>query len=206
MTTEEIQAEIDNKVKAIQAAPPWKLYIGGAVLLLVIAWLGWVVWDMKHPKGKPGSVTTAAPLTEEFENFETEIITTTTTYYPEKGKAEDKLKIPRSNNAKELLVTGSEIEANKYGAKTAVYHNTSTAGYRTAVKYNEAPWFAFKRDLAIGVGGGISTQGTAYAGRVRLDVMQIKEVTISPEIELNYAANRKEPVESRALIWAEWRP
>jgi hypothetical protein len=196
---------VEEKVAYYRAKPAWWLYLVGAGLLGLIIYGGWIIWDLKHPKIPVTGVTTNAPLTEEFEDLETETTTTTTTYYPDKNKAEQKLGIPITNNPKELLVTGSEIAPNKYGAKTAVYHNISSAGYRTAIKYNDSPLFSFKRDWAIGIGGGVTTQGRIAAGRVRLDVVQIKEVTLSPEFEGNFVDTRKEPLEGRAMLWAEWR-
>ena len=208
MTPEEIQAEIDKRVNAIKLAPPWKLYVGGAVLLLVIIYLGWMIWDIKRPGPKPGDIAISVPEPKVIQNMQRERIITNTYYIKDKEEALVKLGFPatEASNPKEQLLTAAGIAANKYGATVATFVNVSTGKPRTDIKYKEAPWFAFKRDLAVGVGTGVSTQGTTYAGRVRLDVMQIKEVTISPEIELNYADRRETPVESRAMIWAEWRP
>lgn len=181
-------------------------FIGIALMVCAVIYLGWMLWDIKHPKGVAGSVVTDAPVSKEIKNMETATVVTKVIYVKDKTKAEEKLHLPVTGNPKEYLLTASGIAANRYGATVAVYHNTSTAKPRTVIAYKEAPWFAFKRDFTVGIGGGVGTQGKVYAGRARLDMLQIKEITLFPEVEFNYAERRNVPVESRAMLWAEWRP
>jgi hypothetical protein len=215
MTQDELKAEfaklherIDTTVTTVKSSPPWKLYLGGAVLLLIIIYLGWMIWDIKRPSPKAGDIAISVPEAKVIQNMQRERIITNTYYIKDKEAAVRDLGLPasESSNPKEQLLTASAVAANRYGATTAVFVNISTGRPRTDIKYKESPIFAFKRDMAYGIGAGIGTQGQALAGRIRLDALQIKGVTVSPEIELNYADRRDKQVEGRFLIWAEYRP
>lgn len=215
MESEEIKAHIQQAIsetraeyKAISTGPKWKVITVIAILCAVLVYLGWMLWDIKHPGAKAGDVQISVPEPKVIQNMQRERIITNTYYIKDKEAAVKELGLPASeaSNPKESLLTAAKVEANRYGATAVVFVNRSTGRPRSDVKYNLSPIFAFKRDIAYGVGAGIGTQGQTLAGRIRLDVAQIKEVTISPEVELNYADRRDKQIEGKFLIWAEYRP
>ena len=202
---QEAEKEIAVVKARIWATPKPYLYLAGAVAVFLIAYGAWLKWGTKP--AKPNDITISAPVAKEVQSMPTATTITKIVYIKDKPAAVAKLGLPpgEASNPKEELVTATGIKPNKYGATTAVFINTSTGQTRTDIRYKESPWFVFRNDLAMGVGAGIGTEGKALAGRLRLDMVQIKEVTISPELEGNYAENRAHQLEGRAMIWAEWR-
>jgi hypothetical protein len=201
-------ADFKANYQAVKTAPPWKLYIGLAILIGILIYLGWMLWDIKHPAPQAGDIAISVPEPKVIQNMQRERIITNTYYIKDKAAAIKELGLPpaEADNPKEALLTATAVAANRYGATTAVFVNLSTGRPRTDIKYKESPMFAFKRDLAYGVGAGVGTQGNTLAGRIRLDAIQIKGVTVSPEVEGNYAERRDKQVEGRFMIWAEYRP
>lgn len=171
------------------------LYLVGAAALI---YCGWLV--LHRPDVKPGQVITASPAhvvqSEPVKVIEPKKVVV----YRDRIKVVEKLGMAPPREHEEVQIT-AEIPRLKYGGQAAVFLNTSTGQGRTEIKAHEAPWFAFRNDLALGMGGGIGT----LAGRVRYDVLQIKNLALSGEAEVNYSDHRDRPVEFRPMIWLEYR-
>lgn len=172
---------------------------------IVIIGLNYLVWLRIHkPDITPGQVVTAPPA-KAVKNEPVEAVKPKQIYiYRDTVRVVEKLGLPPAA-PQEKIIQAVEVPRTKYGATATTFVNLTTGKSRTVIKASEAPWFAFRNDLAIGVGAGIGTEGNTAAGRVRYDAAQIKSITVSGEGEINYAANRKDPVEGRAMLWLEWR-
>jgi len=178
----------------------WIIY--GCIAASILAYLVWL--KIHKPDIKPGQVITAQPA-KAVKNEPVEVVKPKQVLtYRDTARVVGKLGLPPAA-PQERVQTAVEIPRTKYGATATTFLNLTTGASRTQIKANSSPLFAFRNDLAIGVGAGIGTEGNTAAGRIRYDVAQIKAVTISGEIEGNYAERRTRPVEGRAMLWLEWR-
>jgi hypothetical protein len=200
--------DLRKDVNLIKAKPPWQLYLGGAVLLFIIIYIGWSFWGHKPPK--PGTVVTNVPVAKEIEDMETTTTTTTITYIKNKEEAVKKLGLPASeaSNPKEVLQTAGHVEPNKNGAVVAVFINRSTGKSKMDIKYNNAPWFKLERENTIGMGIGASTLD-GYIGKVYLkrDIAQVKGIymQVSGEAIIRPSGPPDRKVEAIGLINMEKR-
>lgn len=182
--------------------PKWRWYLYVGLFVLGLVYLGWLKFH--EPDIKLGQVVTAPPA-KAVKNEPVEAVKPKQVIaYRDTVKIVEKLGLPPAA-PQEKIIQAVEVPKLKYGGQAATFVNLTTGASRTEIKANAAPWFAFRNDLAIGAGYGIGTEGTTAAGRIRYDMVQIKNLTISPEIEANYSENRARPVEGRAMIWVEWR-
>lgn len=172
------------------------------VAVFALSYLAWLRWHA--PDVKSGQVVTATPAPAVENEPQIAIQPKQVIVYRDTVRVVEKLGLPPAA-PQEKVQQAVAIPELKYGGTAATFINTSTGQSRTIIKASEAPWLAFRNDLAIGIGAGVGTQGNTMAVRIRYDVAQVKGVTISPELEGNYAANRKDQNEGRAMLWVEWR-
>lgn len=189
--------------KKLSQTPKWRWWIYGISAILIAAYCAWLVFH--KPDIKPGEVVTASPAKAVKGEPQVAIKPKQVIVYRDTVRVVEKLGLPPAQ-PQEQIIQAVDVPKLKYGGVSATFLDMSTGKSRTEIKANSAPWLAFRNDLAIGVGAGIGTQGRTVAGRIRLDVLQIKDVTLSPEIEGNYAEDRKQPLGGRFMLWAEWRP
>lgn len=187
----------------IPQIPRYRLYAYGLIGLLVAAYCFWLV--LHKPDVEPGQTVTAPPAKVVKNEPQTAIRPKQVIVYRDTTRVVEKLGLTHPSPY-ERVQTTAEIPKLKHGGTSATFLNVSTGQSRTEIKANQAPWIAFKRDLAVGAGVGIGSQGNTASIRTRYDVLQIKELTFSGEIEANYAEQRNRPIEGRAMIWMEWRP
>lgn len=191
--------KLKNRLSAI---PKWRLYLYAGLTVLVIVYFAWLKFH--KPDIKPGQVITAPPA-KAVKNEPVEAVKPKQIIvYRDTVRVVEKLGLPPAA-PQEKVIQAVEVPRTKYGGTATTFVNMTTGVSRTEIKANAAPWFAFRNDLAIGAGAGIGTEGKTLAGRIRYDMVQIKNLTISPEIEANYSENKTRPVEGRAMIWMEWR-
>jgi len=170
-----------------------------AIILSYLAWL-----KFHKPDIKPGEVITAPPARAVRNEPTVAVQPKQLIVYRDTVRVIEKLGLPAAA-PQERIQQAVEIPRLKYGGTAATFTNLSTGQSRTVIKAAAAPWFAFRNDWAVGAGAGIGTEGKTLAGRLRYDVAQIKALTLSGEVEANYAEKRNEPVEGRAMLWLEWR-
>jgi len=179
--------------------PPWRWAAYGAVVVFAASYAVWSHY--RTPPVAPGAVITALPA-RKLEGMSTVAIQPRQVIvYRDKIKVTEKLGIPPIPPSEEIQ-TAIDVPYLKYGGTAATMLNMSSGQSRTVIKANTAPWFQFKRDLSASLGAGMGSEGKTLAGRLRLDIIQIKSVVISPELEGNYAEDRKHQFEGRAMIWA----
>jgi len=186
----------------IPLPPRNRLIVYGIAAAIGLPYLAWL--KFKAPDVKPGAViqATVAPAVK---NEPTVAVQPKQLIvYRDTVRVVEKLGLPPAA-PQERVQQAVEIPRLKYGGTAATFTNRSTGQSRTVIKAAPAPWFAFRNDLAIGAGYGIGTGGNTMAGRIRYDVAQIKALTLSGEVEANYAEKRQEPIEGRAMLWLEWR-
>ncbi len=182
--------------------PKRRLYLYGAFVVFLLIYSAWLI--LHKPDIKPGQTVTAPPAKVVNNEPKIAIQPEKVIVYRDKIRVVEKMGLPQPSHREEVQTT-AEIPKLKYGGTAAVFLNTSTGQSRTEIKSNKAPWFAFKNDLAVGAGVGVGTEGKTLAGRIRYDIAQVKNLTISPELEVNYSENRVRQVEGKAMIWMEWR-
>lgn len=182
--------------------PVWRIVIYCIAAVFSISYLAWLRFH--KPDVVPGAVIQALPARQLADMPQVAIPIKKVIVYRDTEKATQELGIPKAA-PQEKMQTAVDIPKLKYGGTAATFLNTSTGQSRTTIKANETPWFAFRNDLAIGAGAGVGTEGKTLAWRIRYDVAQMKNITVSPEFEGNYTEDRKEPFEGRAMLWLEWR-
>jgi len=189
-------------ISRLLAIPKWRRYLYAGLALFGLVYFAWIIFH--KPDIKLGQVVAVQPAkavkNEPVEAAKPKQVIV----YRDTVKIVEKLGLPPVD-PQERIVQAIDVPRTKYGLTAVTFINMTTGASRTQIKANQAPWFAFRNDLAIGVGAGIGTEGKTLAGRIRYDMVQIKGVTISPELEGNYAENRARPVEGRAMVWMEWR-
>ncbi len=178
----------------------WILY--GCIAVFGLSYLGWL--KLHKPDIKPGQVITAPPAKAVKNEAVEAVKPKQVIVYRDTVKVVEKLGLPAAA-PQEKIIQAVDVPRLKYGGIAATFVNMTTGISHTEIKANTSPLFAFRNDLAIGAGYGIGTEGNTLAARIRYDVAQIKAVTVSGEIEANYAAARNSPVEGRAMLWLEYR-
>lgn len=187
----------------IPQIPRYRLYAYGLIGALIAAYCAWLYFH--KPDVNPGQTVTAPPAKAVKNEPQVAIKPARVMVYRNSDRVAEKLGLPPAQ-PQEQIIQAVDVPKLKYGGVSATFLDMSTGKSRTEIKANPAPWIAFRNDLAIGVGAGIGTQGNTLAGRIRYDVLQVKAVTVSGELEGNYAESRARPVEGRAMIFMEWRP
>jgi hypothetical protein len=177
----------------------WHAY--AAAILIGGGYLAWSIWG-----GKPaelGQVITAqvAPAVAK---EPTKVITARVRVFSDPVKVAERLKIDPPLPHEEIQ-TAVVVPKLRYGGTQTVFLNTSTGQSRVVTKANVSPWFKPLSDNSIGIGYGIANSGSIAAARYRRDLLQIKAVTLSAEMEGNYSETRTRPIEGRVMGWAEVR-
>lgn len=186
----------------MQIPPRNRLIVYGVVAVTGLSYLTWLKFH--KPDIRPGEVITAPPTVAVKNEPTVAVKPKQLIVYRDTVRVVEKLGLPPAAPP-ERVQQAVEIPRTKYGGTVTTFVNMTTGQSRTAFKAADAPWFAFRNDWAVGAGAGIGTEGRAVAGRVRYDVSQIRALTLSGELEANYAERRTDPVEGRAMIWLEWR-
>jgi hypothetical protein len=186
----------------IPLPPRNRLIIYGVIAAIGLAYLLWL--RFKAPDVRPGEVVQAAPA----KAVKNEPVVTEKPkqliVYRDTVRIVEKMGLPPAA-PQERVQQAVEVPRLKYGGTAVTFTNLSTGQSRSVIKASESPWFAFRNDLALGVGAGVSTGGNTSAVRLRYDVAQIKALTVSGEVEGNYTATRDNPVEGKAMLWLEYR-
>ena len=171
-------------------------------MLLVASYSLWL--RFRPAPVAPGQVITAQPA-HKLDGQPTIVIQPKQVIvYRDTVKVVEKLGIPQPA-PQELVQQAVDLPPLKYGGVSATMLNMSSGQSRTVIKANDAPWFAFKSDNAIGVGYGVSSKGQTAVIRYRRDMLQVKNLIVSGELEGNYAPLRKDPLEGRAMVFGEIR-
>lgn len=182
--------------------PIWRQWVYVSIVLFVVMYGAWAT--LRTPPVVPGQVVNALPA-RKLEGMPTVAVQPLQVIvYRDRAKVVERLGLPLETGTvpDEEVINSVDVPPLKYGGSSTVFLNTSSGQSRTVIKANNAPWFQFRKDLSAGVGMGVGTAGKTLAGRLRLDMVQIKSVVLSVEGEGNYAENRKDPIEGRAMIWA----
>jgi hypothetical protein len=191
-----------NKLDSYRTAPPWRRWLLIGALAFAGVYLLWCRFGSKPPTA--GQTIEAQPAKATKDMPQKVITPRRVVVIADGAKAAENLHIdpPQPREEVQTAVTVPEL---KYGGTSTTFLNASTGESRTVIKANEAPWFALRRDSAVGIGYGIGTEGQTIAARYRRDVLQVKALTLSGELEANYAERRERPIEGRAMVWGEIR-
>lgn len=193
--------QLKSKLNSI---PKWGWYLCIALAVFLISYALWL--RFRKPDIKPGATVQALPAHQLKDMPQVAVPVKQVIVYRDKKKAIERLGLlEEPDNPQEELQTAVEIPKLKYGGTAATFVNVSSGQSRTLIKANESPWLAFRADNALGAGYGVGTHGQTVTVRYRHDVVQIKSVVISGELEGNFAALRPTPVEGRAMLFGEYR-
>lgn len=182
--------------------PRNRLIAYGVVAAVGLAYLLWL--RFKAPDVRPGEVVQAPPAKAVKNEPVVAEKPKRLIVYRDTVRIVEKMGLPPAAS-QERVQQAVEVPRLKYGGTAVTFTNLSTGQSRSVIKASESPWFAFRNDLSAGIGYGVSTNGTTVTTRLRYDVAQIKALTVSGEVEANYASTRNNPIEGKATVWLEYR-
>jgi len=191
---------IPQQIKFVQKRP-WLMILIAVGLAIA---LGYMAWDKWGPQpAKPGSVVSDVPMPKEIIKMQTKVVYLPVQVIKDKEEAVRKLGLPENKDPKEALFTAAKIEANRHGAKAAVFINSSSGKPKVDIVYEKAPWFSLQRTNYIGGSIGVSSlDGYIGRGYLKRDFAQVKGVYLQGELEGIARPNAPEGRKLEGIVWA----
>jgi hypothetical protein len=204
---EKLHARMDNTVATVKAAPPWKLYAIGAVLVLVIIYLAWAMWGKRPQKPADGFIDMKPVVKEPKVAGPTVAVKKV----PKKAVANKFPNAPIKGDEdgdgqdEEEWVNTSDVPVAPNGGTVLTKIDVKTGEVTDSFQANKAPWFAFERNNTVGAGYELGSQGTKIPVYYRRDFIRVKDIHVVGEIGAKLALDPKYDSEAYGRAGLEYR-